>query len=138
VSCAVFSLFCFLIGIVPHFSAVWIGRFVTGFTSAVPAVVTAGSIQDMFDGKQRVWLVVVWNAGSTAGLCLGPVYGTYLLSALGWRWVFHISAIITAFSFRHRILFSVSSRRQRKQTQPDPEAQAHHTRSLGCAKPRLV
>lgn len=53
----------------------------------------------MFDGKQRVWLVVVWNTGSTAGLCLGPLYGTYILSALGWRWVFHISAIITAGSF---------------------------------------
>ncbi|KAK4149847.1 polyamine transporter 1 [Chaetomidium leptoderma] len=99
VSCAVFSCFCFLIGIVPHFSVVWIGRFVTGFASAVPAVVTAGSIQDMFDGKQRVWLVVVWNAGSTAGLCIGPVYGTYILSALTWQWVFHSSAIITAVCF---------------------------------------
>ncbi|KXX74387.1 Polyamine transporter 1 [Madurella mycetomatis] len=99
VSCSVFSCFCFVTGIVPHQSAVWIGRFVTGFASAVPAVVTAGSIQDMFDGRQRVWLVVVWNAGSTAGLCLGPVYGAYILSALNWRWVFHSSAIVTAFCF---------------------------------------
>lgn len=99
VSCAVFSCFCFVTGIVPHASAVWIGRFVTGFASAVPAVVTAGSIQDMFDGKQRVWLVVVWNAGSTAGLCLGPVYGAYIASALSWRWVFHGSAIVTALCF---------------------------------------
>jgi MFS family permease len=99
VSCAIFSCFCLLIGIIPHFSAVWIGRFVTGFTSAVPAVVTAGSIHDMFDGQQRVWLIVVWNAGSTAGLCLGPVYGSYILSALGWRWVFHVSALITACCF---------------------------------------
>ncbi|KAK5660518.1 hypothetical protein OQA88_13067 [Cercophora sp. LCS_1] len=99
VSCAVYSTFCFLTGIVPHHSAVWIGRFITGFASAVPAVVTAGSIHDMYDGKQRVWLVVLWNAGSTAGLCLGPVYGTYIATTLTWRWVFHVSAIITAGCF---------------------------------------
>ena len=86
-------------GLVSHPSAVWIGRFVTGFASAIPAVVTAGSIEDMFDGKQRVWLVVLWNAGSTAGLCLGPVYGAYIISSLSWRWVFHISAAITGGCF---------------------------------------
>jgi MFS family permease len=86
-------------GLVPHSSAVWIGRFITGFASAIPAVVTAGSIEDMFDGKQRVWLVVLWNAGSTAGLCLGPVYGAYIISFLNWRWVFHISAVITGGCF---------------------------------------
>ncbi|KAK0618882.1 MFS multidrug transporter [Immersiella caudata] len=99
VSCAVFSIFCLFIGAIPHPSAVWIGRLVTGFASAIPAVVTAGSIEDMFDGRQRVWLVVLWNAGSTAGLCLGPVYATFILTVLKWRWVFHISAMVTAVCF---------------------------------------
>ncbi|KAK4233146.1 polyamine transporter 1 [Achaetomium macrosporum] len=100
ISCGIFSLFSLLTGTVPHFAAVWTGRFVTGVTSAVPAVVTAGSIHDMFGGAQHVWLVVVWNAGSTAGLCLGPVYGAYVASACGgWRWGFHCSAIVTAVYF---------------------------------------
>ncbi|KAK3389263.1 major facilitator superfamily transporter [Podospora didyma] len=99
VSCAVFSIFCLLIAVVPHQSSVWLGRFVTGFASAVPAVVTAGSIEDMFDSKQRVWLIVLWNAGSTAGLCFGPIYGAYIISALNWRWVYYISAIVTAACF---------------------------------------
>ncbi|KAK3356517.1 major facilitator superfamily transporter [Lasiosphaeria hispida] len=99
VSSAVFGSFCLIISIVPHPAAVWVGRFVTGFASAVPAVVTAGSIEDMFDGGQRVWLVVLWNAGSTAGLCLGPVYGAYIISVLNWRWVYYSSAIIAAVCF---------------------------------------
>ncbi|KAK0702278.1 putative MFS multidrug transporter [Lasiosphaeris hirsuta] len=99
VSSAVFGSFCLIISVVPHPAAVWAGRFVAGFASAVPAVVTAGSIEDMFDGGQRVWLVVLWNAGSTAGLCLGPVYGAYITSALNWRWVYYSSAIITAVCF---------------------------------------
>ncbi|KAH6650667.1 major facilitator superfamily domain-containing protein [Chaetomium tenue] len=100
VSCALFSIFSLLTGLVPHVSAVWLGRFAAGFTSAVPAVVTAGSIHDMFDGGQRVWLVFVWNAGSIAGLCVGPLYGACLLAVCGdWRWIFYVSAAVTAVCF---------------------------------------
>lgn len=54
----------------------------------------------MFDGAQRVWLVVVWNAGSTAGLCLGPVYAAYVADACGsWRWVYYCAAVVTAVCF---------------------------------------
>ncbi|KAK4251846.1 polyamine transporter 1 [Corynascus novoguineensis] len=126
VACAAFSAACLLTGLapnssIPHVSpsssssssppaavataaCVWVGRFVAGFASAVPAVVTAGSVHDMFGARRRVWLVAVWNAGSTAGLCLGPVYGAYILAACGggsdeWRWVFRISAAVTAVCF---------------------------------------
>jgi len=99
VSSFLFTVFCLVISTIPHPSGVWLGRFITGFASAVPAVVTAGSIEDMFDGRQRVWLVVLWNAGSTAGLCLGPIFGAYIMTVLNWRWVFHISAAITGGCF---------------------------------------
>ncbi|KAK0651001.1 major facilitator superfamily transporter [Cercophora newfieldiana] len=112
VSSAVFTVFCLLVGVFPWAIAVWVGRFVTGFASAVPAVVTAGSIEDMFDGRQRVWLIVVWNAGSTAGLCLGPIYGAYIMSVLNWRWVFYISATVTGCCFL-ALLFVRESRPSR-------------------------
>jgi len=99
VSSFIFSNACLLIAVTRNPAGVWAGRFISGFTSAIPAVVTAGSIEDMFDGSQRVWLVVLWNAGSTAGLCLGPVYGEYVLAALGWRWVFYSAQIVTAVCF---------------------------------------
>ncbi|KAL2145925.1 hypothetical protein VTI28DRAFT_5799 [Corynascus sepedonium] len=113
VACIAFSAACLLTGLAPNSSiphasppsspssssssslssspsataataaCIWVGRFVAGFASAVPAVVTAGSVHDMFGARRRVWLVAVWNAGSTAGLCLGPVYGAYILAACG-------------------------------------------------------
>ncbi|KAH9905362.1 major facilitator superfamily transporter [Xylariomycetidae sp. FL2044] len=58
VSCILFSLFNLIIGTVPHQSAIWAGRFITGFTSAIPAVVTAGSVEDMFSTERRVAAVV--------------------------------------------------------------------------------
>jgi MFS family permease len=71
----------------------------TGLASSVPSVVIAGSTEDMFNTKQRVWIVVLWNAGTTAGLCFGPIYAAYISEALGWRWVFHSAAIVTAILF---------------------------------------
>ncbi|KAK4907420.1 hypothetical protein LTR49_023566 [Elasticomyces elasticus] len=74
---------------------VYIGRFVTGFASAVPSVVLAGSVEDLFNSRSRVWLVLLWNSLATAGLIFGPIFGVYISSCLGWRWVHYIAAVVT-------------------------------------------
>ncbi|KND86755.1 putative transporter [Tolypocladium ophioglossoides CBS 100239] len=99
VSCAVFSIFCILTAVVPSPSLIYIGRFVTGFASAAPSVVIAGSVEDIFNAKRRVWVVVLWNVGTTMGLCFGPVYATYITAMAGWRWVFYSAAIVTGVLF---------------------------------------
>ncbi|KAK2056504.1 major facilitator superfamily transporter [Colletotrichum caudatum] len=99
VSCAAFCLFSLLTGIVHAPAAVYAGRFVAGVASAVPSVVIAGSVEDMFNTKQRIWIIVLWNAGTTVGLCFGPIYAAYISEAAGWRWIFHSAAIVTAVLF---------------------------------------
>lgn len=94
-----FSLFCILIACAPSPVAAYIGRFVTGFASAVPSVVIAGSVEDLFNTRHRVWILVLWNAGTTIGLCLGPIYAAYITAFAGWRWVFYSASIITAALF---------------------------------------
>lgn len=84
VSVVVFALFCLLIGVVPSVVMVYVSRFVTGFASAVPSVVLAGSVEDMFNARWRVWLILLWNALSTAGLVFGPIYGVYIAANSGW------------------------------------------------------
>ncbi|KAI8274997.1 hypothetical protein K4K60_008991 [Colletotrichum sp. SAR11_57] len=73
----------------------YVGRFIAGLASAVPSVVIAGSVEDMFNTKRRVWIIVLWNAGAVIGLCMGPVYAAYISDALGWRWIFNSAAIVT-------------------------------------------
>lgn len=99
VSCAAFSAFCLLIACAPSPIIAYIGRFVTGFASAVPSVVIAGSVEDLFNTKQRVWILILWNAGTTAGLCFGPIYAAYIMASLNWRWVFYSASIVTAALF---------------------------------------
>jgi MFS family permease len=82
---ATFAAFCLLVGLVPSITMVFIGRFITGFASAVPSVVIAGSVEDLFNARSRVWLVLLWNSLSTAGLAFGPVFGVYISRKIGWQ-----------------------------------------------------
>ena len=84
VSGAVFAVACLLVGLVPSLVGVYTGRFVSGFASAVPSVVLAGSVEDLFNSRSRVWLVLLWNSLATAGLIFGPIFGVYISLTLGW------------------------------------------------------
>ncbi|KAL4806793.1 major facilitator superfamily domain-containing protein [Aspergillus unguis] len=98
VSTAVYSVGCIIVGVVPHIAGAAVGRFISGFFSAMPTIVVAGSIEDMYNSKGRVWLIFLWALVANAGLCLGPIMSVYIISVLNWRWVFYIAAIVTAIT----------------------------------------
>jgi hypothetical protein len=47
------SGFCIIVSVIPHISAVVIGRFFSGVLSAIPTIVVAGSIEDMCGSTRR-------------------------------------------------------------------------------------
>ncbi|KAL2795561.1 major facilitator superfamily domain-containing protein [Aspergillus keveii] len=112
VSCAVFSVSCLIVGVVPHISAVFIGRFFSGLASAVPSVVVSGTVEDQFNTERRVWIVLLWNAAATAGLAFGPVYASCITSVASWRWIFYSAAIGTAVC--NVLLFGIRESRPSK------------------------
>ena len=62
-----------------------IGRFCCGFLSAIPTVVGSGSIEDLWDVRQRIWAIDIWIKGSIVGIALGPTVGVYIsTSSLHW------------------------------------------------------
>lgn len=79
-----YSLVCLSIGLVHGLPAAFVGRFVCGFMSAAPGVVASGSIEDMFNVRQRVVLVFVWACAGTAGVLFGPMFSIFIISALRW------------------------------------------------------
>jgi phosphatidylglycerophosphate synthase len=79
-----FSLLCAFTGMTKPLVGIILGRFLSGLCSAIPAVVVGGSIEDIFDEKQRIWPIWCWNGFTVAGQVLGPVYGTYVASSAGW------------------------------------------------------
>ncbi|KAL4863478.1 hypothetical protein BDV12DRAFT_26905 [Aspergillus spectabilis] len=94
-----YSISCILIGVIPSPAGVFIGRFISGWASSVPAIVLAGSIEDQYTTRPRLWLLWLWNCSTILGLCVGPLYGSYIVDAIGWRWVYHTAAITCAVLF---------------------------------------
>ena len=79
-----YCISCIVVGFTKSIAGVVVGRFVSGIMSAVPSVIVSGSIEDMFNMKQRVWLMFIWACATTIGLLLGPIYGTFTSATLGW------------------------------------------------------
>ncbi|KAF3388495.1 hypothetical protein F1880_004284 [Penicillium rolfsii] len=95
-STGLYSIFCLISATSPSLAGVAIGRFFAGFLSAMPAVVVASSIEDMYNTKDRIWLIFMWAVVANMGLAFGPIMSIYIIASLTWRWVFRISAVVTA------------------------------------------
>ncbi|KAI9369176.1 major facilitator superfamily domain-containing protein [Aspergillus egyptiacus] len=122
ISALMYSVFCIVIAAVPSIEGVVIGRLVSGFLSAIPSTIVVGSIEDMFNSRDRVWMIWVWALVANLGLVVGPIMGTFTTADLNWyvalgpgtccvlsffprvvllanwslrRWLFWIAAIVT-------------------------------------------
>ena len=78
------TIFCIIIAAIPSIAAVFIGRFVTGLLSAIPSIVVAGSIEDLFRMETRVWLVFACFTTANLGLVVGSILGSYVSGSIGW------------------------------------------------------
>lgn len=92
-----YAVFCVIVGAVRSLPAVVAGRFFSGILSAIPAAVVAGSIEDLFDARGRIWMIFAWITTANLGLVAGPIISTYICASqqLGWRWVFYLAAIVS-------------------------------------------
>lgn len=68
-----------------HIAGVVVGRFLSGFVSALPSTVAYGSLEDIWDARARIWALSLYVIFAVSSLGLGPVVATYLTtSPLGW------------------------------------------------------
>ncbi|KAJ5354508.1 hypothetical protein N7541_005552 [Penicillium brevicompactum] len=54
-----------------------------------------GSIEDMFNSKDRIWMMLTYIGSANIGVALGPVMSAYITFAFGWHWIFYIASMIT-------------------------------------------
>ncbi|KAI9672853.1 MAG: hypothetical protein M1831_000289 [Alyxoria varia] len=84
-STAIIAIFSIIIPTVHSLSAVFVGRFVTGFASAIPSIIAAGSIEDMFSEQTRLWLVSLWLITVNLSLVFGPIFAAYVAYSIETR-----------------------------------------------------
>ncbi|KAB8068161.1 major facilitator superfamily domain-containing protein [Aspergillus leporis] len=94
-STALYSISCAIVAAVPSLSGVIVGRLFSGIVSAIPTTVVIGSIEDMFNSRDRVWVLCLWAIVANLGLVTGPILSTYIIEDLNWRWLFYVAAIVT-------------------------------------------
>ncbi|KAK3645170.1 hypothetical protein LTR56_009219 [Elasticomyces elasticus] len=71
VTTLLFGICCLIIALAPTLPVVIVFRTISGVLSAVPAVVACSSLENMFDSKQRMFLIHAWISGAV----LPAVYG---------------------------------------------------------------
>ncbi|KAF6240648.1 hypothetical protein HO173_001320 [Letharia columbiana] len=93
-SAFLYSVFCLPVAATSNVAGVFVGRFVTGVISAIPAITTRRSIEDLFGTEGRMWAFFSWALATNLGLVLGPIYTSYVAVSLNWRWPFYLATII--------------------------------------------
>ncbi len=83
-SAFLYSVFCLPVAATSNIAGIFVGRFVTGVISAIPAVTTRLTIEDLFDTKSRMWAFFSWALVTNLGLALGPIYASYVSTSLNW------------------------------------------------------
>ncbi|KIW16594.1 hypothetical protein PV08_03782 [Exophiala spinifera] len=74
-------------------------RFLAGVAGSSPITVGSGTIADTFKQEQRGKVMSIWSFPILFGPSLGPVVGSYLSAAAGWRWDFYLISICTGILF---------------------------------------
>ena len=79
-----YCICCIITAALPSLVAVIVARFAMGVFSAIPSIVVAGSMEDLFNVHARVFMTFIWTLLGDFGLCVGPIYSTYITYSLGW------------------------------------------------------
>lgn len=90
----------FLIAVSPAGTATFlmIGRIVQGVSAACIMPATLALMKAYFDGKDRQRAISFWSIGSWGGSGLSALFGGFVASTLGWRWIFWLSIVVAAVS----------------------------------------
>lgn len=87
-SAFLYSVFCLPVAATSNIAGVFVGRFITGLISAIPAITTRRSIEDFFGTEGRMWAFFSWALVTNLGLILGPIYASYVAVSLNWYILF--------------------------------------------------
>lgn len=78
------------------FIQVAIFRALQGVGAAVTVPSAVGIISNYFATRDRTTALTIFAASGAVGFCLGLIFGGFLTSSLGWRYIFYIPMCVTS------------------------------------------
>ncbi|KAI9041458.1 permease of the major facilitator superfamily [Aspergillus affinis] len=89
------SIWTLAIGFGQSFIQLTIFRGLEGIGAAMTVPSAIGIISSYFTGKDRTRALSIYASAGTIGFCAGLIFGGFLTSSLGWRYIFYFIVIIT-------------------------------------------
>ncbi|POS80623.1 major facilitator superfamily transporter [Diaporthe helianthi] len=82
-------------GFAPNFISLAIFRALQGIGAAMTVPSAVGIISNYFVTRDRTLALTIFGASGAVGFCLGLVFGGFLTSSLGWRYIFYLAVVFT-------------------------------------------
>lgn len=89
------SVWTLAIGFGQSFIQLTVFRGIQGIGAALTVPSAIGIISSYFSGVDRTRALSIYGASGTLGFCTGLIFGGFLTSSLGWRYIFYLIVIIT-------------------------------------------
>lgn len=99
VTLVLYMIFIMASALAPNIGAQLVFRFLAGFFGSTPLTCAGGSISDMWDSVERIYMFPVFANAAFTGPLLGPVIGGYTVQYLDWRWCEWFTLIISGVVF---------------------------------------
>lgn len=92
---AMLSTWTLAVGFAPNFIALAIFRALQGIGAAMTVPSAVGLISNYFVAKDRTMALTIFASSGAVGFCLGLMFGGFLTSSLGWRYIFYVALTVT-------------------------------------------
>ncbi|KAL0933312.1 efflux protein [Colletotrichum truncatum] len=92
---ATLSIWTIANGFATSFIQLSIFRALQGIGAAMTVPSAVGIISNYFVAKDRTLALTIFGAAGAVGFCLGLIFGGFLTSSLGWRYIFYIPVAVT-------------------------------------------
>ncbi|PTI40193.1 MFS transporter [Staphylococcus casei] len=74
------------------------GRIIQGFSAAIVMPATLSLVKAYYNGRHRQAALSYWSIGSWGGGGIASFFGGIVSTAIGWKWIFIISIIVSLIS----------------------------------------
>jgi multidrug resistance protein len=91
-----FSAFSIGCALTPSLGGLVVLRFLQGCSASCSLNNAGGTISDLVPVHRRGLAMSMYTVGFLLGPAVGPVAGSYLAAAAGWRWVFWLLLIVVS------------------------------------------
>ncbi|KAK6074612.1 MFS transporter [Seiridium cupressi] len=92
---AFLSIWTLADGLATSFIQLAVFRAVQGIGAAMTVPSAVGIISNYFVTSDRTLALTIFGSAGAVGFCLGLIFGGFLTSSLGWRYIFYIPLVVT-------------------------------------------